>query len=281
MTPEHRFVDVGGLRIHYLHDGDKGAPLVLLHGGGSDSASLSWGHLISPLATSYCVFAPDWPGYGESDRPDAEYSMPYYISVLGRFIDSTRLVRPSLVGISMGGAVALGFTLSHPEAVKKLVLVDSYGLQDRAPAHKLSYLFVRAPLVNELTWASLARSRSMARASLQGLFHNPGSLTEELFDAVFAELNKPRAGAAFRSFQRNELRWDGTNTVYMDQLDKVRAPTLIVHGADDGLVPLRFARQAHALLPGSQLRVISNAGHWVQREQPQEFLEAITAFLKE
>lgn len=273
------YLKVDDLRVHYLHDGDNGDPLLLLHGGGTDSAFLSWGHLISPLAASHRVFAPDWPGYGESDRPDAEYSMPYYISILGRLIEALGLDRPSLAGISMGGAIALGFTLSRPDAVKKLVLVDSYGLQDRAPAHKLSYMFVRIPLVNELTWAALARSRSMTRASLQGIFHDPKKLTEELVDAVYAELNKPRAGAAFRSFQRNEVRCEGMNTVYMDQLAKVRVPTLIVHGLHDSLVPLRFAQQAHALLPGSQLKVIPNAGHWPQREQPQEFLEAITAFL--
>ena len=98
------YVELDDLRIHYLHAGQDEAPLLLLHGGGADSALLSWGHVISPLAASHYVVAPDWPGYGQSDRPDTQYSMPCYISILGRLIDTLALEPANLVGISMGGA---------------------------------------------------------------------------------------------------------------------------------------------------------------------------------
>lgn len=274
-------IQAQGLQIHYLHDGETGSPVLLLHGGGTDSARLSWGHLISPLAASFRVFAPDWPGYGLSDRPEIEYTMPFYISVLADLISALELHHPALIGISMGGAIALGYALDHPQTIKRLVLVDSYGLQDRAPAHRLSYLFVKMPIVNELSWAIIARSRAMCRASLRGIFHDPHNIADELVGAVFEELNRPGAGAAFRSFQKSEIRWEGMNTIYMDQLHKLTVPTLIVHGAHDGLVPLRFAREAHGRIPKSRLKVLPKAGHWAQREQPQEFLEAVSGFLAE
>jgi pimeloyl-ACP methyl ester carboxylesterase len=281
MALQHGSISSSGLRIHYLHEGDRGEPLLLLHGGGTDSAMLSWGEMISPLAASRRVFAPDWPGYGDSDRPDSQYTMAYYISVLGDLIQALGLHRPTLIGVSMGGGIALGFALDHPQAVDKLVLVDSYGLQDRAPAHGLSWLFVRLPLVNELTWALTARSRWLARASLAGIFRDPGRLSKGLVDAVYAELSKPGAGAAFRSFQKDEVQWRGLRTVYMDRLHELQAPTLFVHGAQDTLVPLRFAREAHARVPGSRLEVIADAGHWPQREQPAQFLQAVSSFLGE
>ena len=255
--------------------------MLLLHGGGTDSAALSWGHLISRFATNHRVIAPDWPGYGDSDRPEIQYSIPFYISVLADFSNELGLDKFSLVGISMGGAVGLGFTLEYPDRVNKLVLVDSYGLQDRAPAHKLSYLFVRIPLVNELTWWIISRSRSMAAASLRGIFSKPDKVTDELVDLVFAELNKPKAGQAFQSFQKEEMNWSTMTTVYMDRLDEIAVPTLIVHGEQDGLVPVHYAEEANARIRGSQLSIIAEAGHWPQREKPEEFFEIVSGFLNE
>lgn len=281
MTNDTFFIRIHGLRVHYLHAGAKGPPLVLLHGGGIDSARLSWGHIIGPLAESYRVFAPDWPGYGESDRPNISYSTTLYTSVLKDFVQQLALEQTTLVGVSMGGAIALGYTLAHPQSVRKLVLVSSYGLQDRAPAHELSYLFLRVPFLNEFIWAVIARSRFLARASLKAIFYDPGKLSENLVDQVYAELNKPRTGAAFRSFQMSEVRWAGVTTQYMKQLHRLSVPTLILHGAHDTLVPLRFAEAAHDLIPKSQLRIIPNAGHWPQREQEEQFLDALRSFIEE
>lgn len=281
VTIHDGFINLMGLRVHYLQSGDIGKPLLLLHGGGTDSAALSWGHLISRFANTHQVYAPDWPGYGESERPDTQYSIPYYISILTEFTEALNIERPSLAGISMGGAIGLGFTLNYPGRVSKLILVDSYGLQDRAPAHKLSYLFVRLPLVNELTWWTISKSRLMAAASLRGIFRNPDKVSDELIDLVFAELNKPKSGQAFRSFQMEEMGWDSMTTIYMDQLDEIDVPTLIVHGAQDGLVPLKFAKEAHSRIQGSQLSIIEDSGHWPQREKPEEFYNIVSTFLNE
>jgi pimeloyl-ACP methyl ester carboxylesterase len=181
----------------------------------------------------------------------------------------------------MGGAIGLGFTLNHPDRVSKLILVDSYGLQDLAPAHKLSYLFVRLPLVNELTWYTISRNRSKAAASLRGIFSNPDRVDDELIYLVFAELNKPRVGQAFRSFQMEEMGWNTMTTVYMEQLDEIQVPTLIVHGAQDNLVPPHCAKEAHSRIEGSQLSIIPDAGYWPQREKPEEFYNIVSTFINE
>jgi len=141
------------------------------------------------------------------------------------------IVDASLVGISMGGGIALGFVLQSPQQVSRLVLVDSYGLQTAAPAHKLSYLFTRIPLINEMTWYLLKRSRTMTRASLRNIFHNPDVVSDELVDEVYAELKKSGTGRAFISFQRSEVLWNGLRTVYIDRLHEIKVPTLITHSA--------------------------------------------------
>jgi len=278
MTISSKWVEVKGLRIHYLTAGT-GAPVFLLHGGGTDSASLSWRLTIEPLADYFRVFAPDWPGYGESDKPAIQYTIDYYISFLSDFMQTLGIVDASLVGISMGGGIALGFAPQSPQRVSRLVLVDSYGLQTAAPAHKLSYLFIRIPMLNEMTWYLLKRSRTMTWASLRNIFHNPDVVSDELVDEVYAELKKPGTGRAFISFQRSEVLWNGLRTVYIDRLHEIKVPTLIVHGAKDRLVPLGCAQQAHKLIKGSRLHVIADCGHWPQREKPDEFNRVLLEFL--
>jgi pimeloyl-ACP methyl ester carboxylesterase len=94
-----RWIDVNGLRVHCLTAGGGGSPVVLLHGGAIDSASCTYGQLIGSLAEGHRVFAPDWPGYGYSDKPDLGYAMGFYVDFLGRLMDALGLETASLVGI--------------------------------------------------------------------------------------------------------------------------------------------------------------------------------------
>src|SRR5512140_2516120 len=116
------FLTIQGIRVHYLCAGDGGTTVILLHGGGVDCAALSWGGFLPELAENYRVIAPDLPGYGETDRPDVPYSMNYYIQFLAGFLDQLGTPCATLAGISMGGGIALGFALSNPARVEKLVL---------------------------------------------------------------------------------------------------------------------------------------------------------------
>ena len=127
-TLREQWLDVKGMKIHCQTAGDSGSPVVLLHGAGLDAASLSWALLIGPLAESHRVFAPDLPGYGQSDRPTTPHTVRFYIDWLNDLLTALQLERASLVGLSLGGAIALGLTLDQPKRVHKLVLVDSYGM---------------------------------------------------------------------------------------------------------------------------------------------------------
>jgi hypothetical protein len=123
------WLNVDGLRIHCLAAGESGSAVLLLHGGGLDSAALSWEEVIGPLSEKHRVFAPDLPGYGQSDKTAIQYTVDYYIAFLEHLMDTLHLEQTSLVGLSMGGGIALGVTLRFPARVEKLVLVDSYGIQ--------------------------------------------------------------------------------------------------------------------------------------------------------
>lgn len=277
--PRKIWLGAGGLRIHCLVAGEEGPPVVLLHGGGIDSARFSYRHAIGALARGHRVFAPDWPGYGESERPDVEHTLGLYVGLLGPILDALELERTSLVGISMGGGAALGFSLRSPERVEKLVLVDSYGLGSEIPWGRLGYLLARAPLVNNLAWASLRRSPRMVRWSLYNVVYDWHEVTEEMVEEARRMLDRPGAGRAFQSLQKNEVGWKGLRTDFVNRLGSLRVPTLIVHGEHDRAVPVAWARGAHASIPDSEIYVLPSCGHMPPRERPEEFNEAVRRFL--
>jgi pimeloyl-ACP methyl ester carboxylesterase len=275
---ESLWMDVGGLRVHCVAAGD-GPPVLLLHGGGLDSGQFTYRYTIGPLAEEHRVFAPDWPGYGQSDKPDVAYSVSFFVDFLERLVDAYGLERTSLVGLSMGGAAALGYALRAPERVEKLVLVDSYGLGGDVPWGRLGYLMVRAPLLSELTYALLRRSQAMIRWSLYGLVHDRKVVTERMVEEVARLVGDPRAGHAWASFQKSEVGWGGLRTDFSNRLSGLSVPTLLVHGAHDDAVPLAWARRARERIPHSELEVFPDCGHMPPRERPEEFARVVGRFL--
>ncbi|MDA8218964.1 MAG: alpha/beta hydrolase [Dehalococcoidales bacterium] len=278
---EDRWALVNGVKIHYLVAGEAGSPVLLLHGGGLDSAWLSYKFCIGPLARRHRVFAPDWPGYGASDKPDLPYTTGLYVGLLARLMEILGLESASLAGVSLGGAVALGLALAAPRRVDKLVLADSHGLGWQAPGGILSYLFLRLPFVNELSWAIVARSRRLVEWSLRSIVYDPSVITADLVDEVYEMLQQPGVAKAWRSWQRGEVGPAGLRTNYVNRLHEVAAPTLLIHGDHDGLVPLAWSRRAAALIPRSELVVFPDCGHWSPREKPDEFNSRVLAFLSQ
>jgi pimeloyl-ACP methyl ester carboxylesterase len=277
--PKTIWLEVEGLRVRCLTAGASGPPVLLLHGGGIDSAGFSYKYAIEPLARSHRVFAPDWPGYGESDKPGVEHTMDFYAGFLGGLMDALELERASLVGISLGGGAVLGFTLRSPQRVEKLVLVDSYGLGDEVPGGRLGYLMVRAPLASTLTRALLRRSRRVVRWSLYSVFYDRRAVTDEMVEEAYRLANQPGAWRAFSSFQRSEVGWNGLRTSFVDRLHEIKAPVLIIHGANDGFVPVALARRAHERIAESELHVLPDCGHIPPRECPEEFNRLVGQFV--
>ena len=280
MNIRDEWIEVGKLRIHCLMAGQTDAPVLLLHGGGYDSASLSYKPSIGAISQDHGVFAPDWPGYGDSDKPRIAYSTEYYVDFLRQLMDALGLEKAALVGISMGGAISLGFALRAPHRIDKLVLVDSHGLGKEVPGRVMSYVLVRLPLLNRVMWAVMGRSRRMIRWSLRTVFHDPQVVTKSLVDEVFRLAKKPGVGRAWRSWQKNEIKWSGLHTNFVDTLHALAVPTLILHGEQDRYVPVSWARRAHGLIRGSELRIFPQCGHWLSREKPMEFSRAVVEFLE-
>ena len=147
------------------------------------------------------------------------------------------------------------------------------------PWGRFGYLLVHAPLIQDLTYALLRRSRRMVRRSLYGVVYDRGVVSEGMVEEAYRLVYRPRAGRAFAAFQKNEVGWGGLRTNYVDRLQEISAPTLIVHGAHDDAVPVSWARKAQRLIAGSELRVLPECGHWPPRERPEEFNRIVAEIL--
>jgi pimeloyl-ACP methyl ester carboxylesterase len=279
-VPRNLWFDVNGLRIHCLRTGRRGRPVLLLHAGGLDAAGLSLGKTIPALAKQHRVYAPDWPGFGRSDAMPITWRVEECVDFVGRLLDAFGLKRANLVGVSMGGAFVLGFALRAPERVERLILVDSAGLGDEIPGGLLSYFRVRLPLLEELSWALLAGSRTLARRSLcAALVNREQVLSDEMLDEIVRLARRAGAGAAFRQLQRSEYGWRGLRTNYLHRLPDVKVPTLLVHGIEDRIVPASWAERAHRLMKNSKIEMIPQCGHLPPVEKPDLFNRIILGFL--
>jgi pimeloyl-ACP methyl ester carboxylesterase len=279
-TVETTWARIDGLRVRCLAAGTGRAPPVLLiHGGGFDAAEFSYRYAIEPLSRLRSVLAFDWPGYGGSDTPNLRCDLAYYARFLQHLMDSFGIERAAFVGISMGGGAALSFALCSPERVEKLVLVASYGLGKDIPHGRLGYFLVHAPFATDLAYALLRRSQRSLRWGLRRIVNDPQVVSDELVDEARRLLDQPASGRAFRSFRKSEVGWSGLKTDLSDRLGEVVAPTLLVHGDHDRVVPVEWARRAHERLPDSELCVLRGCGHWPPRECPNEFNRVVADFL--
>nr|WP_314486083.1 alpha/beta fold hydrolase [uncultured Kingella sp.] len=274
----HRLT-VSGTEIAYYSVGNTaGRPILLLHGGGVDSALLSWQEVMQKWQDDdYYLIAPDWPGYGASEKPNVNYSIDYYEQFLNQLITSLNLSNPILCGLSMGGAVALQYALHHPQQVEKLVLLAPWGISRSVPLSGIGKWYAKSRL-NRLSYRLFA-SRWLTRYLIATtLIGDPQRITPETVDSVRAAALDKDAGKAFQSFQINEIRDSQQIGRLLPQLPSLSMPVLLVHGENDPGVPLSDAQAAASSIPNSRLEVFGQHKHWAQKESPQRFADLLRDF---
>lgn len=274
-------VTVDGHRISYVAAGDPAdPPVVLLHGGIIDAGPVSWGAVLEPLAEAgHRVLVPDLLGYGDSATPPGEYTIDRHRRVVDGFCDALSLDAPAVVGLSLGGAVALAVHLDGDADVDRLGLVSSYGLGSELPNGRLSYLLARVQVFNRIAVALFRRSRRLTRASLGGIVHDLDAVDPAVVDLVHEYARRPNAGVAFRRFRAAEVTRDGYRTDFTPRLGDVSVPTLVVHGRHDEVVPVEWAERAAERVPDAEFELFEDCAHWPPREAADRLTKRLTAFV--
>ncbi|MGM0583192.1 MAG: alpha/beta fold hydrolase [Pseudomonadota bacterium] len=250
---------VGATPVRAWSGGD-GAPLVYLHGFEQHPGSAGF---LEALARDRKVLAPEHPGFGESggfeDIADILDVVLHYRDYLETHVEQAGLV--DLVGHSLGGMFAAEIAAICPDLVRRLVLVNAYGLWlDEAPQPDP---FVILP--DELEAAKWA-----APAAWSGKEPNSFDGPKE----EFAFYRSQNLGAA------SKFMWPIPDRGLSRRLPRIRAETLVVHGARDGLLPPAYPKAFEAAIPNARLAWIEDAGHLPMIEAEDEFLRVVGDFLK-
>jgi pimeloyl-ACP methyl ester carboxylesterase len=227
---------VNGITMYYEQHG-AGEPLLLINGLGADITLLA--PIIAWFERSHRVLAFDNRGAGRTDKPDAPYTIELMARDAAGLMDVLSLDRANVLGISMGGRIALELALSCPGRVGSLVLVST----SAAGRGKVTLSWPMRLLL-PLRWAGL----------LRGKYPQPR----------YAYLRQRQASVSYDA---------------ADRIGDIRAPALILHGRRDRTVPVELAERMHAGIPGSQIGLFSGGHMFFLFGERQQFLDQAGRFL--
>ncbi len=269
-----RDVTTGDVTFHLNESGPADAPTILwLHGSGPGATGASnWEWMIGELGDRYHCLAPDIIGFGDSTHPDPppqglKAFTELRVATLIGLLDTLGIDKVSLVGNSMGGIISLALTMQHPDRVERIVLMGSGG----APV----------PLTGELLKLILFYEdpTAEAMAELMTCFvHDPAFFDghlEQIAAARMPRASRPEVERSHRAtFAPGEPLGFPPET-----LATIAQPVLVVHGADDRIMPLAAGEYFAEHLPNARFEVFAETGHWLQLERPARFAALLREFL--
>lgn len=258
-----------GLEIHY-HEAGEGKPVVFLHGAGPGASGLSnfqdnYGYFAE---NGYRALMPDVVGWGQSSKPTGvTYDYELLAGSLKDWLASLGIDKCSLVGNSMGGALALSLTLDHPELVEKLVLLAPAAIAEPDPSAEmppgLQALFAVVSSEEKITIEAMT-------SIFELMYHDPSGLDEQVI-AARTEVANTQPRDVYTNLQLGS---------HVDRLSEIGCETLIFWGASDKFCPLETSINLLDNIPRSRLVTMASCGHWVQVEKAELFNRLTVDFLQ-
>jgi pimeloyl-ACP methyl ester carboxylesterase len=249
--------------------GGEGAPLVYLHSAGGEAEGLA---VLEDLADRFEVVAPIFPGFGESEGIEAIDDMDDAVFHLLDLWSVLELDAPAVLGCSLGGWMAVELATRYPERVDRMVLVNPVGLY--LPEAPIAEMFGRSPA--DLAEMLFVDQRHPVAAAMHAMEEFTGDVGKQVDIPIELVLPMWKAlGATAR------LGWDPYlhDPKLRGRLRRITAPTLVVAGAEDGLVPRAHAETYAAEIPTARLAVIEDCAHWLPFERPDELATLTRDFL--
>jgi pimeloyl-ACP methyl ester carboxylesterase len=272
MRVERAFV--GGTGIHLVDAGPRDAEAVLLIHG-ITATHRYWRDNIEHLARRRRVIALDLPGFGRSDKPDAPYTTDYFVNCIAGLLDERGIARAHVVGNSMGGQIAMLFALRLPTRLDRLVLVDPAGVT-AWPARLMDLAIGGASLALRPIGAPPVPVAALA-VLFRMVFPNRPDLAGRYVRAYAAAVRSPEFPLHFRAGVRAAR--GVLATPLRERAREIGAPTLIVWGARDRLLPVTAARPLRKAIPHARLLIYKHSGHCPMVDQPARWNRDVEAFL--
>lgn len=260
----------GGFETAYLAAGPgEGIPVIPIHGSGPGvSAEANWRLLLaSPLADRRRIIAPDVVGFGRSSGPGEILDHETRVTQLLGLLDALELPQADLIGNSMGGALALALARRAPDRIRSMVLMGSVG--------------VPFTLTDGLAKVWGYRPGLDAMRELMTLFaFNPALVSDSLVQLRYEASIQPRTRAWYEAAFTEPLQQHIEAMALTDaELAAIAVPALLIHGAEDKVVPLQTSLHLVRVLPQADLVVFGQCGHWTQIERSADFARHVRDFL--
>lgn len=270
--PEGKYVDIGNVaghpqRVHY-HEQGSGDPVIFLHGAGTGASGYSnfKGNYPAFAQAGYRCIVPDLLGYGLSSKPDIEqYDLDFFIAGVKGLVDALGLKHITLLGNSLGGAVALGYALAHPQDVKRLILMAPGGVED---------------LDTYLAMPGIANMFKVYQSGKTGAAAMRDVMTMQLFDPTLLTDDIINERAPIAETQTQAARSILKVPNMTERLHELRCPVFGFWGVNDQFNPVSGTTKLVDNCPQARIIVLNQCGHWVQVEHREMFNRACIDFLQ-
>ncbi|MDT5223186.1 MAG: hypothetical protein QOG19_593 [Mycobacterium sp.] len=278
-SPSLEFRTIHGYKRAFRIAGS-GPAVLLIHGIGDNSTT--WAGIHAKLAQRFTVIAPDLLGHGKSDKPRADYSAAAYANGMRDLLSVLDIERVTIIGHSLGGGVAMQFAYQFPHLVDRLILVGAGGVTKDV---NIALRFASLPMGSEalaLLRLPLVLPTLQVMGRIAGLMLGSTAVGRDLPNIlrILDDLPEPTASAAFTRTLRAVVDWRGQIVTMLDRCYLTEAiPVQIIWGSEDVVVPVRHAHMAHAAMPGSQLEIFENSGHFPFHDDPARFLDLVHRFI--
>ncbi len=266
--------------IAYIEAGNGPKTLILVHGLASNAGF--WRYVIPELSKEFRVIAVDLPGYGKSGKGAYPYSISFYAEQIKLIADELKLDKFTIAGHSMGGQIAIMFSLKYPERLEKLILASPAGIEE----------FEKG----EGDWLRSVMTMNGVKKTYEdgirrNLANNFYSWDDNRWEWMVEERVRMSKAKDFDEFTYTVVRCVNAmlDEPTFDKIKNISVPTLIVYGKYDGLIPNPYLNPGFtsdvfkwgaSQIPGCRLYEIDNCGHMLQIEKPEEFTNAVLDFLK-
>ena len=263
-----QFIDAGGIKTNY-HDVGTGEPTFLIHGSGPGVTGFAnWAKSLPVLSEKMRVIAPDMLGFGYTETPEgAEYTLENWVKHLLGLLDALNIEKANLVGNSFGGALTLAMAITHPERVNRIVLMGAAGVNFELTEGL------------DFTWGYTPSIENMKKM-LDLFAYSRDLVSDDLARMRFEASNRPgvqeRFSAMFPAPRQRSIEALASDE---DDIRKIQAPALIIHGREDVILPYTNSLKMFELLPNAQLHMIGKCGHWTQIEHTRRFNSMLIDFI--
>ena len=284
-TWRHRTVEANGIRVHFAEEG-AGFPVVLCHG--FPEIWYSWRHQLHPLAAAGLrAIAPDFRGYGESDKPEAieDYRIETLVGDVTGLLDALDIEKAVLVGHDWGSLVVWSTAVMRPERVERVVSLNvPYRGQcsGMPPTEVLKTLGNRVGYILYFQEPGKAEARfgedlrAHLRRFYDGAAGDPAFLSEEEFAVYLDAFEKGGLSGPLNFYRNIDRNWEATRP-YSDR--PVECPCMVVMAEKDPVLPPVLAEGLERWLPDLRKELIRDSGHWTQQEKPEEVNRLLLEFL--